>query len=118
MENLLDGKGGIWHPLFIIRIQPEQPGIYMAGYVPYPRNSVCTLKGEGYYERRNRCGISDSREDTDGFRGGCSPWVVALVGLVLAHNASTQAQEIQQALENKVKALQTDSQPNCNDPAA
>jgi hypothetical protein len=34
--------------------------------------------------------------------------VVALVGLVLAHNASTQAQEIQQALENKVKALQTD----------
>jgi len=34
--------------------------------------------------------------------------VVALVGLVLAHNASTQAQEIQQTLENKVKALQTD----------
>jgi hypothetical protein len=34
--------------------------------------------------------------------------VVALVGLVLAHNASTQGQEIQQTLENKVKALQTD----------
>jgi hypothetical protein len=34
--------------------------------------------------------------------------VVALVGLVLAHNASTQGQEIQQSLENKVKALQTD----------
>jgi chromosome segregation ATPase len=34
--------------------------------------------------------------------------VVALVGLVLAHNASTQAQEIQQTFENRVKALQTD----------
>jgi hypothetical protein len=34
--------------------------------------------------------------------------VVALVGLVLAHNASTQGQEIQQALENKVKTLQQD----------
>jgi hypothetical protein len=34
--------------------------------------------------------------------------VVALVGLVLAHNASTQAQEIQQAMESKVKAVQTD----------
>jgi hypothetical protein len=34
--------------------------------------------------------------------------VVALVGLVLAHNASTQAQEIQKTLENRVKALQTD----------
>jgi len=34
--------------------------------------------------------------------------VVALVGLVLAHNASTQAQEVQQTLENRVKALQAD----------
>jgi hypothetical protein len=34
--------------------------------------------------------------------------VVALVGLVLAHNASTQGQEIQQSLENKVKAMQAD----------
>ena len=34
--------------------------------------------------------------------------VVALVGLVLAHNASTQAQEIQQAMESKVKAVQQD----------
>lgn len=32
--------------------------------------------------------------------------VVALVGLVLAHNASTQGQEIQQSMENKVKAVQ------------
>ncbi len=32
--------------------------------------------------------------------------VVALVGLVLAHNASTQSQEIQQSMENKVKAVQ------------
>jgi len=31
---------------------------------------------------------------------------VALVGLVLAHNASTQSQEIQQSMENKVKAVQ------------
>jgi hypothetical protein len=34
--------------------------------------------------------------------------VVALVGLVLAHNASTQGQEIQQSLENKVKTVQQD----------
>jgi uncharacterized membrane-anchored protein YhcB (DUF1043 family) len=34
--------------------------------------------------------------------------VVALVGLVVAHNASTQTQEVQQALENKVKAVQQD----------
>jgi len=34
--------------------------------------------------------------------------VVALVGLVLAHNASTQAQEIQQSMDNKVKAMQLD----------
>jgi uncharacterized membrane-anchored protein YhcB (DUF1043 family) len=32
--------------------------------------------------------------------------VVALVGLVLAHNASTQSQEIQQSMDNKVKAVQ------------
>ena len=34
--------------------------------------------------------------------------VVALVGLVMAHNASTQGQEIQQSMENKVKAVQQD----------
>ena len=34
--------------------------------------------------------------------------VVALVGLVMAHNASTQAQEIQQAFDNKVKTIQQD----------
>ncbi len=34
--------------------------------------------------------------------------VVALVGLVLAHNASTQSQEIQQSFENRVKGLQAD----------
>jgi len=34
--------------------------------------------------------------------------VVALVALAVAHNASTQGQEIQQTLENKVKAMQQD----------
>jgi hypothetical protein len=34
--------------------------------------------------------------------------VVALVGLVMAHNASTQGQEIQQSMDNKVKAVQLD----------
>src|ERR1700716_3658310 len=55
-------------------------------------------------------GISDSRRGTPGwmFAAVAVLGVVALVGLVLAHNASTQAQEIQQTLENKVKALQTD----------
>ena len=50
-------------------------------------------------------------------RRGSSGWifaaiavlgVVALVGLVLAHNASTQAQEIQQSMDNKVKSVQLD----------
>lgn len=34
--------------------------------------------------------------------------VVAIVGLVMAHNASTQTTEVQQAFDNKVKAIQTD----------
>jgi len=34
--------------------------------------------------------------------------VVALVGLVMAHNASTQAQEVQQAFDGKVKTVQQD----------
>ncbi len=34
--------------------------------------------------------------------------VVAVVGLVMAHNASTQTQEVQQAFESKIKAIQTD----------
>jgi hypothetical protein len=34
--------------------------------------------------------------------------VVALVGLVIAHNATTQGQEIQQSFDGKVKALQAD----------
>jgi hypothetical protein len=34
--------------------------------------------------------------------------VVAVVGLVMAHNASTDTQQVQQALESKVKAIQTD----------
>src|SRR5882762_1456036 len=55
-------------------------------------------------------GISDSRRGTPGwmFAAVAVLGVVALVGLVLAHNASTQAQEVQQTLENRVKALQTD----------
>ena len=34
--------------------------------------------------------------------------VVAMVGLVMAHNASTQTQEVQQSFDTKVKAMQTD----------
>src|ERR1700719_2838635 len=34
--------------------------------------------------------------------------VVALVGLVMAHNASTQTTEVQQAFDTRVKAIQTD----------
>jgi len=34
--------------------------------------------------------------------------VVAVVGLVMAHNASTQTQDVQQAFDSKVKAIQTD----------
>jgi hypothetical protein len=61
--------------------------------------------------------MADEIDHASDSRGGTPAWmlaavavlgVVALVGLVLAHNASTQGQEIQQSLENKVKALQTD----------
>ena len=53
---------------------------------------------------------SDGRQGTPGwmFAAVAVLGVVALVGLVLAHNASTQAQEIQQTLESRVKALQAD----------
>ena len=34
--------------------------------------------------------------------------IVALVGLVIAHNASTQGQEIQQSMDNQVKSMQND----------
>jgi hypothetical protein len=75
----------------------------------YPRISVRTSKGENIMTE----GIDHSSEG----RHGAPGWViaamavlgvVALVGLVLAHNASTQGQEIQQSLENKVKTLQVD----------
>jgi len=42
------------------------------------------------------------------FAGVAVLGVVALVGLGLAHNASTQEQVIQQSMENKVKAVQMD----------
>jgi len=53
---------------------------------------------------------SDGRQGTPGwmFAAVAVLGVVALVGLVLAHNASTQAQEVQQTLENRVKAVQAD----------
>ena len=54
--------------------------------------------------------VSDNRRGSTGwlFAAVAVLGVVALVGLVLAHNASTQGQEIQQTLENKVKAMQAD----------
>src|SRR5258708_9168145 len=61
--------------------------------------------------------MSDEIDRASDSRGGRPGWmlaavavlgVVALVGLVLAHNASTQAQEIQQSFDTKVKGLQAD----------
>jgi hypothetical protein len=53
---------------------------------------------------------SEERRGTPGwmFAAVAVLGVVALVGLVLAHNASTQGQVIQQSMENKVKAVQMD----------
>jgi hypothetical protein len=61
--------------------------------------------------------MTEEIDRTSEGRRGSSGWifaaiavlgVVALVGLVLAHNASTQAQEIQQSMDNKVKSVQLD----------
>jgi hypothetical protein len=53
---------------------------------------------------------SEGRQGIPGwmFAGVAVLGVVALVGLGLAHNASTQEQVIQQSMENKVKAVQMD----------
>jgi hypothetical protein len=53
---------------------------------------------------------SEERRGTPGwvFAAVAVLGVVALVGLVMAHNASTQGQEIQQSMENRVKAVQQD----------
>jgi hypothetical protein len=53
---------------------------------------------------------SEGRRGTPGwvFAAVAVLGVVALVGLVIAHNASTQGQEIQQSMDNKVKAIQLD----------
>jgi len=61
--------------------------------------------------------MAEEIDRTSEGRGGAQGWilvatavlgVVALVGLVMAHNASTQAQDIQQAMDSKVKAIQQD----------
>lgn len=53
---------------------------------------------------------SDGRRGTPGwmFAAVGVLGIVALVGLVMAHNASTQGQENQQSMESKVKAAQVD----------
>jgi hypothetical protein len=61
--------------------------------------------------------MSDQFEHGSETRPGTPPWVfaalailgvVALFGLVVGHNASTQAQEVQQTMENKLKTVQAD----------
>ena len=61
--------------------------------------------------------MSEEMDRSSDGRRGVPAWVlaavavlgvVALVALAVAHNASTQGQEIQQTLENKVKAIQQD----------
>jgi hypothetical protein len=61
--------------------------------------------------------MSDEMDRSDIGNRGVPGWViaavavlgvVAIVGLVMAHNASTQATEVQQSFDTKVKSLQTD----------
>jgi len=61
--------------------------------------------------------MSEQFEQGSETRPGTPPWVfaalavlgvVALFGLVVGHNASTQAQEVQQTMENKLKTIQAD----------
>ncbi len=61
--------------------------------------------------------MSEQFEQGSETRPGTPAWVfaalailgvVALFGLVVGHNASTQAQEVQQTMENKLKTIQAD----------
>ena len=61
--------------------------------------------------------MSEQFEHGSETRPGTPPWVfaalailgvVALFGLVVGHNASTEAQAVQQAMENKFKTMQAD----------
>jgi hypothetical protein len=61
--------------------------------------------------------MSDEMDRSDIGNRGVPGWViaavavlgvVAIVGLVMAHNASTQTTEVQQSFDTKVKAMQTD----------
>jgi uncharacterized membrane-anchored protein YhcB (DUF1043 family) len=61
--------------------------------------------------------MSDQFEQGSETRSGTPAWVfaalailgvVALFGLVVGHNASTRAQEVQQMMENKLKTVQAD----------
>jgi hypothetical protein len=61
--------------------------------------------------------MSDEMDRSDIGNRGVPGWViaavavlgvVAIVGLVMAHNASTQTTEVQQSFDTKVKSLQTD----------
>src|ERR1700676_5105626 len=71
---------------------------------------------QGSHFKGGKIMVDEIDRSSDG-RRGTAGWlyaavavlgVVALVGLVLAHNASTQGQEIQQSLENRVNAVQAD----------
>jgi hypothetical protein len=88
-------------------MQRSGPVVHMAGCVHNLAGSGSHFKGG---EKMTEVIERSDRQGTPGwmFAAVAVLGVVALVGLVLAHNASTQGQEIQQSLENKVKALQTD----------
>src|SRR5580704_16738450 len=115
MESAPSVIGAFRHPpFFSLRYRPN-PQVFTWLVACISCSSVRTSKGEG----KMTDGIdrtSDGRQGTPGwmFAAVAVLGVVALVGLVLAHNASTQAQEIQQTMDNKVKAIQTIQQDLTN----
>jgi hypothetical protein len=95
-------------PIFIIRIQLERSCVRMVARVLIKERVFALQRGKYMTEELNRSSEGHGGVPRLMLAAIAVLGVVALVGLVMAHNASTQGQEIQQALENKVKTLQQD----------
>jgi len=81
---------------------------YLAVGVHYPTAEWVLNRGEHMTEEIDRSESSNRSVPSWVIAAVAVLGVVALVGLVMAHNASTQAQDAQQSFDSKVKAMQAD----------